>query len=213
LLLALPPDHFPTEERREVRAGKTPYVRFDLNDYTVPHTHVRRPLTVLASPSVVRILDGHTPIASHPRSFDRGQQIEEPAHIAALVAAKRAATAHRGIDRLATAAPRSRELLGAAAERGENLGSLTAQLLRLLEAYGSTELEAAITEALARGVPHPNAVRLALERRREVRGAPPPLALALSDTARARDPIVRSPALETYDELCSRTPTTEEPDP
>jgi hypothetical protein len=34
-------------ERVEVRVGKTPYVRFDLNDYSVPHTHVQRTLTVL----------------------------------------------------------------------------------------------------------------------------------------------------------------------
>ena len=41
-----------------VKAGKTPYVRFDLNDYSIPHTHVRRPLTVLADPHEVRIVDG-----------------------------------------------------------------------------------------------------------------------------------------------------------
>ena len=58
--------------------------------------------------------------------------------------------------------------MGAAA-RGDNLGSITATLLRLLDRYGAAELETAIGEALARGVPHPNAVRLALEQRREQR--------------------------------------------
>ena len=48
-LLALPDNPFPTDEREEVSVGKSPYVRFDLNDYTVPHTHVRRTLTVVAS--------------------------------------------------------------------------------------------------------------------------------------------------------------------
>ena len=33
-LLALPDNPFPTEERTGVKAGKTPYVRFDLNDYS-----------------------------------------------------------------------------------------------------------------------------------------------------------------------------------
>lgn len=201
-LLALPADRFPTEERCEVRVGKTPYVRFDRNDYSVPHTHVRRNLTVLASPSEVRIFHGPEPIARHTRSFDHGAQIEESAHLEALLAEKRRARAHRGIDRLATAAPQSRALLTEAAARGENLGSLTAMLLRLLDAYGATELEAAITEALGRGVAHPNAVRLALERRREARGAPPPLALPLSEAARRRDPPVRPHALSSYDELC-----------
>jgi hypothetical protein len=48
-LIALPNDSFPTDEREEVDVGKTPYARFDLNDYSVPHTHARRTLVVLAS--------------------------------------------------------------------------------------------------------------------------------------------------------------------
>ena len=38
LLLALPHHEFTLGERVAVSAGKTPYVRFDLNDYSVPHT-------------------------------------------------------------------------------------------------------------------------------------------------------------------------------
>jgi transposase len=56
-LLALPEAPFPTDELRAVSAGKTPYVRFDLNDYSIPHTHVQRPLTVCADPLRVRILE------------------------------------------------------------------------------------------------------------------------------------------------------------
>src|ERR1700692_1526272 len=47
LLMKLPDNTYPLLERVPVTAGKTPYVRFDLNDYSIPHTHVRRPLTVL----------------------------------------------------------------------------------------------------------------------------------------------------------------------
>jgi transposase len=48
-LLALPDNPFPCEEREEVQVGRTPYVRFDLNDYSVPHTCVRRLLVVHAT--------------------------------------------------------------------------------------------------------------------------------------------------------------------
>jgi ribosomal protein S27E len=58
LLLPLPDDVFPAEDRVEVEVGKTPCVRFDLNDYSVPHTYVRRSLVVVASASEVRVLDG-----------------------------------------------------------------------------------------------------------------------------------------------------------
>ncbi len=105
LLLPLPPKPFPVEQRLEVSVPKTPYVRFDLNDYSVPHTHVRRTLVVLASLDTVRIVDGQTLIATHPRSFDRAQQIELPAHLEALTAHKRAARSHRAKDRLHHAAP------------------------------------------------------------------------------------------------------------
>lgn len=54
-----------------------------------------------------------------------------------------------------------------AAERGENLGAITAALGRLVERYGAAEVETAVLAALSRGVPHPNAVRLALETQRE----------------------------------------------
>ena len=91
--------------------------------------------------------------------------------------------------------PNSRDLLVAAAARGENLGSLTAALLRLLDAYRASELEAATHDALQRGVPHPNAVRLSLEPRREQRSQPPPLPLTLPDDPRVRDAAVRPHAL------------------
>jgi transposase len=200
-LLALPDNPFPTDEREEVSAGKTPYVRFDRNDYTIPPTHVRRTLTVVASPTQVRVLDGAAVIAAHPRSYDKGKQVEDPAHIAELTAQKHQARQHRGTDRLAQGAPNSRELLTRAAERGDNLGSITAALLRLLDRYGAAELEAAIAEALARDVPHPNAVRLALERRREQRDQPPPLPIALPADKRVRDLVVSPHKLDDYDQL------------
>ena len=159
-LLALPQHDFALGERVPVTVGKTPYVRFDLNDYSVPHTHVRRTLTVLADEQWVRVLDGATELARHARSWDSGQQIEDDAHVQRLVDHKRSARAHRACDRLAQAAPASAVLLQRAAVRGDNLGSITATLMRLLERWGAAALQAAITEALARDVPHPNACLL-----------------------------------------------------
>ena len=103
--------------------GKTPYLRFDLNNYSVPHTHARRVLTVLADPHQVRVVDGAAVLACHPRSYDRGAQIEQAGHVKALVEQKRAARQHRATDRLVHAAPASQTLLIRAAERGANLGT------------------------------------------------------------------------------------------
>ena len=145
----------------------------------------------------------HTLTASHSRSYDRGQQIEVPAHIETLLEHKREARRHRGTDRLAKAAPGSTVLLTRAAARGDNLGTITAALLRLLERYGARELQAAIEDALERGVPHPNAVRLALERRREELHLPPPVAVSLPEHVQQRDPQVKPHALNSYDQLAN----------
>ena len=200
-LLKLPDREFPLLERVEVSAGKTPYVRFDLNDYSIPHTHVRRPLTVLADVGEVRVVEGSHVIACHRRSYDRGAQIEDPAHIGALVEHKQMARRHRATDHLALAAPASHILMQRAAERGHNLGSITATLMQLLGHYGAAELQAAIIEALARDVPHPNAVLLALERRREERNKPPPVPVNLPKHVREKDPPVKPHNLEIYDKL------------
>lgn len=141
-------------------------------------------------------------MARHARCWDRGQQVEDAAHVEQLVEHKRAARAHRACDRLAQAAPASATLLERATARGENLGSITAALARLLERYGAGALQLAVLDALARGVPHPNAVRLALERAREAAGQPPPVALVLPEHVARRDAPVRPHALDSYD----RTP-------
>ena len=200
-LLRLPDNPYPLLEQVAVRAGKTPYIRFDKNDYSVPHTQVRRTLTVLADPDTVRIVDGAQILARHRRSYGRGEQIEDPAHIAALVAQKRQARRHRATDRLVRAVPEAEALLVRAAARGDQLGAITAALMRLLDRYGAGELQAAIRDALQRGVPHPNAVRLALEHRREARHQPPPVAPALPAHIRAKDTPVRPARLDLYDQL------------
>ena len=200
-LLPLPDNPAPLLERVAVSVGKTPYVRFDLNDYSVPHTHVRRVLTVLVDPHEVRVVDGSTVLACYPRSYDRDAQVELPGHVEALVEQKAAARQHRATDRLVQAAPASQTLLIRAAERGANLGAITAALMRLLAQTSAAEMQAAILEALQRGVPHPNAVRLALARRREQRGDPPAVGVALPAHLQARDTSVQPHALETYDQL------------
>src|SRR5271166_1743369 len=204
-LLALPDNPAPLLERVTVSVGKTPYVRFDLNDYSIPHTHVRRVLSVLADPHEVRIVDGAEVLAVHRRSYDKGAQIEAAAHVQALVEQKRAAREHRATDRLAHAVPASQTLLARAAERGANLGAITSALIRLLDRNSAADLQAAILEALERDVPHPNAVRLALERRREQRGQAPQVDLALPEHVQRRDAPVRPHALETYDQLKERS--------
>src|ERR1700683_2883146 len=90
--LLTPPLHpFSTDRIETVRSHKTIYVRFDLNDYSIPPEAVGRPLTLVASDTTVRILDGAREIARHQRTYDRQQLVLEPAHQEAVLKRKRKA--------------------------------------------------------------------------------------------------------------------------
>jgi hypothetical protein len=71
-LLALPDNPYPLIERVSVEAGKSPYVRFDLNDHSMARAKMQRLLTALADPNEVRIVDGAEVLACHRRSYDKG---------------------------------------------------------------------------------------------------------------------------------------------
>jgi transposase len=198
-MLSLPQDPFPSEEVVEVAVGKTPYVRFDLNDYSVPHERVRTTLVVRASLDQLRILDGNDVVATHARSWDRGQQIEDAEHLRGLAQHKRQARQHRGLDRLAKAAPSTESFMTRIAERGGNIGSTTARLLDLLDRSSAVDLEAALVEAIAHDRIHLGAVRQIVDRLRGERGRPP-LTTGVRPERHA-GLVVRPHALGNYDGL------------
>lgn len=201
LLLPLPETPFPTDERKEVRVPKTPYVRFDGNDYSVPHRLAGETVVVSATLEEVRILRGTEAAARHARSFGKREVIEDPRHIEDLLAEKAGAHEHRGMDRLARAAPGARTLLAQLAERGKNLGNAVVRLLALLDAHGAEALEEAVAEVLAGQAPHVHAVRQVLERERRRANLPPARPLPLPDDPRIRDLVVRPHPLGSYDSV------------
>jgi transposase len=200
-LLALPQTPFPSEERVEVQVAKTPYVRFDGNDYSVPHGYVERTLTVFATLETVRIVDADEVVAEHPRCFERGRQIEDAKHIEALVRTKRNARAHRAQDRLHQAAPACDALFERVALHGGHLGVLTRGLLQLLELHGADALQSAVAEALEQPSPSLGTVRQLIDQRRHASGQPPPLPLKLPDDPRIKNATVRPLDLSVYDRL------------
>jgi transposase len=210
-LLPLPAHPFATDVMRAVASGKTPYVRFDRNHYSIPHPHVRRPLTLLASATTVRIVAGTETIARHGRSYDTGQTIEDLAHLDGLLAATRQAHPQTARDRLRLAVPLTVTLFERLAARGEALRGHTARLLALLDDYGAPELTAAVTVALARDALGAGAIAHILETRRRHCGHQPPVPLVLPDHPGVRDLDVTPHRLETYDAF-SRPDPDDDPD-
>jgi hypothetical protein len=211
-LLPLPDHPFACELVRAVVSGKTPYLRFDGNDYSIPHTLIRRPLTLVASEHEVRILDGPTEVAHHARSYDRGQRIEADDHLAALTAAKRRAHELRGRDRLRQACPHADAFLDALARRGEFVARHTTALLRLLDQYDPGELDAALADAVARDAVSAWAIAHRLDQHARARRTPPPVPVLLPADPRVRDLRVTPHRLADYDGLLSTPARPEDPD-
>jgi transposase len=198
-LLTLPDNPFNTDERKTVTVHKTPYIRFDLNDYSVPHQQVQKCLTVSASLTKVRIIDGEELIAEHSRSFSKGEQIENEAHVNALWLAKHKASVQRGQDRLAQASELSASFLQQSLARGHLLKRTTTRLNQFLDDYGRAELHAALEEALKQQSPYVEALEQILEQRRESRHQPPPIAVSVPD--KVKNITVKTAKLSDYDAL------------
>jgi transposase len=203
-LLPMPAHPFPCDYLRPIASGKSPYVRFDGNDYSIPHTLVRKPLTLVASDAVVRVLDGDQEVARHTRSYERGRQIEVEQHLEALATDKRRAREHRGRNRLAAACPSATAFLEKIAIHGGHLGGTTTRLLHLLDQYGADEVEAALAEAHHRGAFAAQSVAHVLDQRRRARCVPTVVELVLPDDPRVRDLDVTPHSLATYDVLADR---------
>ena len=200
-LLALPEHPWNCDLVKPVASGKQPYIRFDRNDYSIPHWLAGKPLSLLASEEFVRITNGSHVFATHARTYDEKQVIEDPAHIEELAREKRRAHELRGRDRLRASCPSADAFIEALALRGEHLGGQVSRLLKLLDRYDKVELEAALKDALARGAVGAASVAHVLDQRARARSRAPKLDVVLPDDPRVRDLRVTPHALDTYDAL------------
>ncbi len=200
-LLPLPLHPFDCDRMLTIRSGKTIYLRFDLNDYSIPPDAVGRTLTLVASDTEVRVVDGIEAIARHHRSWGRHERITDPAHQQALLCTKRKALGSSPNGRLLAAAPEVEALLEAAFRRAEPAGRQIRQLLGLLDDYGAEEFRAAVREALERGTPRASSVAFLLAQRRRHQRHRPPLPVDLARRPELAELHVQPHDAENYDDL------------
>lgn len=197
-LLALPDPLPETDIVMPVAVDKTAFVRLDTNRYSVPSTYGRRSLTLVANDTVVRLLDGKTEVASHPRSWGRHQICELQQHRSALVEEKRRARDLKGRDRLRAEVPGIDVLLTRWADAGRNLGSMIGSTIVLLDAYGPAVLREVVADMITRGVHDRGAMAILCEQRRKRRSGPAPIIVELGQHVVERDVVPHD--LGGYDE-------------
>jgi len=151
--LPLPAVPYQACEKRAARVSSLSLVRYRRNDYSVPTAYGHREVLVRGYVHEVVIACGAEEIARHPRSYEREDFIFDPLHYLALL--------ERKIGALDQAAPlvgwtlpeefaTLRRLLEA--RLGKPGKREFVQVLRLLEVFRTTDVSAAVKEAIARAV-------------------------------------------------------------
>lgn len=188
-LLPLPTPLPATDVVEPVLVDKTAFVRFDTNLYSVPPDHVDKTVTLVADDGRLRILDGATVIAEHPRSWGRRQKVESADHRAQILRSKPGGTPGGGRDRLRAAAPQIETLFGRWVDFGRNVGSMTAQTTKLLDLYGPDVFAKAVAETVERGTHDPGEIGVLCEKHRRAAERPVPIDVPLGDGIPDRDVI------------------------
>lgn len=207
VLVPLCGDLYPCEERKEVAIGKTPYIRFDCNDYSVPHRYVHTVATVFASEESVRIVFGAETIATHVRRYTKGKRYDNHEHIKELREWKRLASNDNSIDDLVRCIGSSvKDLFDGMREQDYSLLDAKRSLYKLLEMYGASELTITITEALRQGEYAVSSLRNRLESRRAQAGKAALLPLVLPDHSHRHDlQPIKQHELGQYEQLTTKS--------
>jgi hypothetical protein len=200
-LLLLPKNRFEAELVKSFRSKKSIYVRFDLNDYSFPHTAANKDLTLVASDIRIRILHGNKVIATHRRSYGRGELVEAPEHRKALLELRRRAQSSSAMQQLAAQLPEAERFLESAFDKGESPRGLVQKLLLLLDDYGKNELRAVIHLALERNSPRLSSLAWLLKKRHSASKLKRPLPLTLGHRPELTEIVIQPQDPEVYDEL------------
>ena len=203
LLPKIPDNRFPCLDIVEVSVGKTPYVRFDSNDYSVPSRHVGTVLELRASEKSVEIFESTNafePVAKHSRTYGKSEVVEDSDHLAELHKRKKAANQHATMHRLTNEIKGVEEFLQRLAERGESLGGAVSSLNRMCDIHGSAIVSQALSEVILNGTCNLKSIHFILNRL-DSKSSEPRLSFAPLNNQSHSLLTVRHHELKSYDTI------------
>jgi len=170
-------------------------------------------LSLVATDTLIRLLDGPLEIARHPRSWDRGERLTDPAHAKAVLDQKSQGLGHSARTPLEIAVPEVTAFVDAAFADGQHgTAAILNRLGNLLSLYGSAALATALREALSRATPTLASVEYLIEQQRRAARRNPPLPVDLGERPDLAALHVRPHPLDDYDQLSAPTDRVEETD-
>lgn len=203
LLEPVPRTPYDTRICRPVNVCHQIRIKFQANTYTVPPGYVGQVLTLKAGPDRVWIYDGDREVASHIRSYGRYHDIEDPAHVKAILATKPRGQIHKERDQfLNLGTPAQRFLEGLVRNRHGDPDFHIHKLLGLVEDHGATLVLEAIEHALQYGAFGADVVQNILYQRKDPTCPEPrPNPLDLTTRPDLAEYTTDLPDLDEYDHL------------
>ncbi len=180
-------------------ADKFGHVRVDRVTYSLPIAYAYRPTWAKLFHDRVELAVQGQVVARHERTFEQGALVLDPRHVLPLLERKSRAVSEATALmqwKLPSVFQTLRDALRPHTRRPDREW---VQILRLLEDHREAEVEAAVAEALERGSPRLETVRLLLRRRDE--GDAPRLEPAPVPRPDLATLTVEAPALSAYDTL------------
>lgn len=182
---------------RAVRANNRFRVALDSNLYSVPSEYAGAHLSLKVYPDRLCIYHDTKLIASHTRSYDRHQDIENPDHPRALLQQRRVAREQRLLMRFLTLSPKAEAYYQQLTTRRMNHRHHIRQIVALSEIYGTDKVARALEDAFVYQAFSCEYIANILEQRQRI--APEPGALHLTRRQDLLELDIPEPDISIYD--------------
>jgi transposase len=195
---------FQTDYVGVCKPNKLCLVRYDRNDYSAPSTYVGKPLTLVASETTIRLLDGATELASHQRFYGKGERIRDPQHFIHVHEEKPQAHARTKRAEFIALIPESEEFFQRIIDSGRPTSNQTTLLFKYLDIYGAETLRRVMKVALKRDMCRASYVGQLLSLHEKSRSVSPLMPVIVPDHPQITTTEIHPHRLESYDEIIQR---------
>ncbi|PYX04881.1 MAG: IS21 family transposase [Acidobacteria bacterium] len=147
-LKSLPALAYDAAALKPVTASSRCRVIFEANRYSIPHLYASQKLTLKLYPERLCIYHNETLIATHPRSYDRRQDISNPDHTKELLAQRLKARQQTLLLAFLNLTPSAQDYCRKLEEKRLNAPHHIQKIVALSEIYGVDQVARAIADAL-----------------------------------------------------------------
>ena len=138
-----------TSVTRLVRVTNRCRVVVDTNRYSVPSRYASQRLTLKAFPDRLCLYHDHNMVASHPRSYERHRDFENPDHVRELLDQRRRAREAKWLLTFYSLSPQAEHYHQQLSARSLNARVHINKIVALAEIYGADKVARAIDDAIA----------------------------------------------------------------